>query len=64
MAKGHPAFAGATTALTHEAVLNADTPLPSRLNPALPAGFDAIISKALEKDLSCAARPRQSYGPT
>ena len=50
MATGHPAFAGATTALTHEAVLNADTPLPSRLNPALPAGFDAIISKALEKD--------------
>jgi len=50
MATGRQAFAAPTTALTHEAVLNREPPLPSSLYPKLPAGFDAVVSKALEKD--------------
>ncbi|AUN94752.1 serine/threonine-protein kinase [Pseudazoarcus pumilus] len=32
-------------------ILNADPPSPSRLNPDLPQGVDAVVAKALEKDL-------------
>jgi len=32
-------------------IVNMDTPVISRLNPNLPEGLDAIIKKALEKDL-------------
>jgi serine/threonine protein kinase len=50
MATGRQAFSGATTALIHEAILNRDPLPPSAINPALPAGFDPIVQKTLEKD--------------
>jgi len=50
MASGRSAFAGTTTAVIHDAILNrAPTPL-TRLNPELPPEFEKIVSKALEKD--------------
>src|SRR5262249_6183933 len=59
MATGRQAFNGTTTALIHEATLNRDPIPPSEINPALPAGFDAIVLKALEKDreLRCQSAP-------
>ena len=50
MATGQQAFSGATTALMHEAILNRDPLPPSAVKPALPAGFDRVVQKALEKD--------------
>ncbi|MDR3054430.1 MAG: protein kinase [Zoogloeaceae bacterium] len=32
-------------------IMNMDTPVPSRLNPGVPVKLDAILKKALEKDL-------------
>jgi len=50
MATGRSAFAGTTTAVIHDAILNrAPTPL-TRLNPELPPELEKIVSKALEKD--------------
>ncbi|HME00098.1 MAG TPA: protein kinase [Terriglobia bacterium] len=50
MATGRIAFAGPTTAMIHDAILNrAPTPITS-LNPRLPGELDRIITKALEKD--------------
>src|SRR5439155_3705805 len=50
MATGRQAFAGATTAVIHDAILNRAPTPPLRLNPGLPVEFDRIIHKALEKD--------------
>ena len=50
MATGRQAFAGSTTAVIHEAILNRAPMSPVRLNPELPADLERIISKALEKD--------------
>src|SRR5664279_5470235 len=50
MATGQPPFPGATSALIFDAILNR-TPVPlSRLNATVPAAFDNIVSKLLEKD--------------
>jgi serine/threonine protein kinase/Tol biopolymer transport system component len=49
MATGQQAFGGDTAAVLHEATLN-HTPGPARdSNPELPARFEQIISKALQK---------------
>ena len=50
MAAGVQAFAGPTSALVFDAILNRPpTPL-LQVKPGLPAEFDRIVSKALEKD--------------
>jgi Tol biopolymer transport system component/tRNA A-37 threonylcarbamoyl transferase component Bud32 len=50
MATGQEAFAGNTTALTHDAILNRTPAAASSLNPGLPAELERIINKTLEKD--------------
>jgi eukaryotic-like serine/threonine-protein kinase len=50
MATGQLAFQGESTATTFEAILNRAPVPPVRLNPVLPAKFEEIINKALEKD--------------
>src|SRR5208282_3222932 len=50
MATGQEAFAGSTTALIHDAILNR-APMPaSNLNLQLPPELERIINNALEKD--------------
>ena len=49
MATGRRAFSGETAALLHDAIVNQVTAPVRRLNPALPAKLDLIITKALEK---------------
>ena len=50
MATGRQAFAGNTSGVIFAAILEREPPPPSRLNPDLPAEFDNIVSKALEKN--------------
>jgi Tol biopolymer transport system component len=50
MATGQEAFAGSTTALIHDAILNRTPVAASSLNPHLPPELERIINKALEKD--------------
>jgi len=50
MATGVPAFAGNTSGVIQEAILNRSPISPLRLNRELPAKLEEIISKALEKD--------------
>ena len=52
MATGRQSFAGATTAVVFDGILNRDPTPPSTLNSAIPAELDRIISKALEKERS------------
>src|SRR5262245_52201363 len=52
MGTGHQAFDGNTPAAIYDAVLNRQPAAPRELNPALPAGFDDIVSRAMEKDAS------------
>ncbi len=44
-----PAFSGSTTAVIFDAILNRAPAAPSRLAPKMPAEFDRIVLKALEK---------------
>jgi serine/threonine protein kinase/Tol biopolymer transport system component len=50
MATGRRAFAGTTAAAIHDGILNRTPPSALGLNPTLPARFEEIIQKALEKD--------------
>ena len=52
MATGTLAFRGESTALIFKAILDESPVPPLRLNPELPAGFEPIVYKALEKDRS------------
>jgi serine/threonine protein kinase len=52
MGTGRQAFEGHTPAALYDAILNRQPPAPSAMNGALPAGFDAIVARALEKDPS------------
>jgi hypothetical protein len=50
MAAGQEAFAGSTTALIHDAILNRTPVATTSLNPQLPHKLEEIINKGLEKD--------------
>ena len=55
MATGQQAFAGNTSAVIFEAILNRTPPSPARLNPKLSPELAQVISKMMEKD------PRARY---
>ena len=50
MATGRQVFAGRTTAIVHDAILNRTPPSPLELNPRLSPKLADLIMKALEKD--------------
>ncbi len=50
MATGTLAFRGESTAVIFKSILDETPVTPLRLNPELPAGFEPIVCKALEKD--------------
>jgi Tol biopolymer transport system component len=50
MVTARQAFAGKSTAIIHDAILNRTPASPLRLNPDVPLHLEDIINKALEKD--------------
>jgi Tol biopolymer transport system component len=50
MATGRRPFAGATTAVVFDRILNESPAAPISLNPKLPVEFEIILNKALEKE--------------
>jgi serine/threonine protein kinase len=51
MSTGRQAFAGNTPALVFDSILNKTSAPPGGINPDLPAALEAIIQKALQKNL-------------
>ena len=49
MATGQRAFSGASAAVVIDGLLNRNPPSAHSVNPRLPAGFDRVLEKALEK---------------
>ncbi len=64
MATGQQPFRGDSTAVIFDAILNRATIAPVRLNPELPAEFERIVNKALEKDLICVTSTPPKCGLT
>jgi eukaryotic-like serine/threonine-protein kinase len=50
MVTGIQAFSGATSGVVTDTILHGTPTSPVRMNPSVPADFERIISKALEKD--------------
>src|SRR5687767_13746132 len=50
MATGQPTFAGATTAVVFDAILNREPRAPIELNANVPIELEQVIGRALEKD--------------
>ena len=50
MSTGRRAFAGEMAATIFDAVLNREPAAPSKLNPKVPAEFERLVQKTLEKD--------------
>src|SRR5262245_60596302 len=50
MATGKQAFGGTTSAAIFDAILHSNPPPAERVNPALSAGLNQIITKLVEKD--------------
>jgi WD40 repeat protein len=50
MATGRQAFAGSTSGVIFEAILNRTPAPPTRVNPDLPPEFELILAKSLERD--------------
>jgi eukaryotic-like serine/threonine-protein kinase len=50
LATGQHPFAGSTTAVTFDLILNAAPAAPSSVNPELPLEFERVLNEALEKD--------------
>jgi eukaryotic-like serine/threonine-protein kinase len=50
LATGRHPFAGSTTAVTFDRILNAPPVAPVSLNPDLPPAFEGVLNKVLEKD--------------
>ncbi len=50
MATGRQAFGGTTPAALYDAILNRQPPAIRELNAAVPAGFEDLVSRAIEKD--------------
>jgi eukaryotic-like serine/threonine-protein kinase len=53
MVTGHHAFPGSTSAIIFDGILRNTPTSPVTLNPSLPAEFERILNKALEKDRDC-----------
>ena len=63
MATGTLPFQGQTTGLAFDGILNRTPPAASTVNTAMPAEFDRILDKALEKIATCATRARANCAP-
>jgi len=53
MVTGQHAFPGSTSAVIFDGILHNTPTSPVTLNPSLPAEFERIVNKALEKDRDC-----------
>jgi serine/threonine protein kinase/Tfp pilus assembly protein PilF len=62
MATGTLPFKGSTTAMVFDAILHQEPVSPLHLNSQLPAEFEAIITKALEKDRSMRCQTASELG--